>query len=150
MRDGREIGGQRMARASTDELLARVPLFKDLSKKHLRQVRSLATRVDVAEGRVLAREGGAGHEFIIVLDGEVEIRQGDEVIARCGAGDYVGEIALIDHRPRTASVVATSPAVLDVIGQREFAELLAEEPEIAERIRATAAQRLDDDARRRQ
>ncbi|HYV60822.1 MAG TPA: cyclic nucleotide-binding domain-containing protein [Acidimicrobiia bacterium] len=139
-----------MARASTDELLARVPLFKDLSKKHLRQVRSLATRVDVAEGRVLAREGGAGHEFIIVLDGEVEIRQGDEVIARCGAGDYVGEIALIDHRPRTASVVATSPAVLDVIGQREFAELLAEEPEIAERIRATAAQRLDDDARRRQ
>jgi CRP-like cAMP-binding protein len=139
-----------MARASTDELLARVPLFQDLSKKHLRQVRGLATRVDVAEGRVLAREGGAGHEFIVVLDGEVEIRQGDEVIARCGAGDYVGEIALIDHRPRTATVVATSPAVLDVIGQREFAELLAEEPEIAERIRTTAAQRLDDDARRRQ
>jgi CRP-like cAMP-binding protein len=139
-----------MARASTDELLARVPLFKDLSKKHLRQVRGLATRVDVAEGRVLAREGGTGHEFIIVLDGEVEIRQGDEVIARCGAGDYVGEIALIDHRPRTATVVATSPAVLDVIGQREFAELLAEEPEIAEQIRATAAQRLDEDARRRQ
>ena len=47
-------------------------------------------------------------------------------------------------------MVATSPAVLDVIGQREFAELLADEPEIAEQIRATAAHRLDDDARRRQ
>lgn len=139
-----------MARTSTDELLAQVPLFRDLSKKHLRQVRSLATRVDVAPGRVLAREGAGGHEFIIVLEGEVEIRQGDEVVARCGAGDYVGEIALIDHRPRTATVVATSPAVLDVIGQREFAELLADEPEIAEQIRATAAHRLDDDARRRQ
>jgi CRP-like cAMP-binding protein len=139
-----------MAKASTDELLARVPLFKDLSKKHLRRVRSLATRVDVSPGRVLAREGGAGHEFIIVLEGEVEIRQDDEMIAACGAGDYVGEIALIDQRPRTATVVATSPALLDVIGQREFAELLAEEPEIAERIRTTAAQRLTDDARKQQ
>ena len=139
-----------MAGASTDELLARVPLFKDLSKKHLRQVRSLATRVDVAPGRVLTREGGAGHEFIIVLDGEVEIRQDDEVVATCGPGDYVGEIALLERRPRTATVVATSSAVLDVIGQREFAELLAEEPEIAEQIRATAARRLEDDAHRQE
>jgi CRP-like cAMP-binding protein len=139
-----------MARASTDELLARVPLFKDLSKKHLRQVRSLATRVDVSPGRVLTREGGLGHEFIVVLEGEVEIRQDDEVVATCGAGDYVGEIALIEKRPRTATVVATSAAVLDVIGQREFSELLKEEPEIAERIRATAAQRLADDDRRHQ
>jgi CRP-like cAMP-binding protein len=139
-----------MAKASTDELLARVPLFEDLSKKHLRQVRSLATRVDVSPGRVLTREGGMGHEFIIVLEGEVEIRQDDEVVATCGAGDYVGEIALIEKRPRTATVVATSAAVLDVIGQREFSELLKEEPEIAERIRATAAQRLADDDRRHQ
>jgi CRP-like cAMP-binding protein len=137
-----------MARATTDELLARVRLFKDLSKKHLRRVRSLATRVDVAPGRVLAREGGAGHEFVVVLEGDVEVRQGDDMIATCGAGEYFGEISLIEHRPRTATVVATSPAVLDVIGQRDFAELLAEEPAIAEQIRATAAQRLDDDAHR--
>ena len=137
-----------MARATTDELLAQVPLFKDLSKKHLRRVRSLATRVDVAPGRVLAREGGAGHEFVVVLEGDVEVRHGDDVIATCGAGEYFGEISLIEHRPRTATVVATSPAVLDVIGQRDFAELLAEEPAIAEQIRATAAQRLDDDAHR--
>jgi len=136
-----------MARPTTDELLARVPLFRDLSKQHLRQVRSLATRVDVQPGRVLTREGGTGHEFIVVLEGEVEIRRGDKVIATRGAGDYVGEIALIEGRPRTATVVATSPAVLDVIGQREFAELLVEEPEIADRIRATAAQRLEEDAR---
>jgi CRP-like cAMP-binding protein len=139
-----------MGKATTDELLAQVPLFKDLSKKQLRQVRSLATRVDVEPGRVLAREGGTGHEFIIVLEGEVEIRQDDDVIATCGAGDYVGEIALIEDRPRTATVVATSPAVLDVIGQREFAELLVEEPEIAEQIRATAARRLEEDAHRQQ
>jgi CRP-like cAMP-binding protein len=131
-----------MVSASTEHLLARVPLFKDLSKKHLGQVRNLATRIEVAPGRVLTREGVTGHEFIVVLDGEVEVRRDDEVVATCGAGDYVGEIALIDERPRTATVVATTPAVLDVIGRREFAELLAQEPEIAERIRVTAAQRL--------
>jgi CRP/FNR family transcriptional regulator, cyclic AMP receptor protein len=131
-----------MASASTEELLARVPLFKDLSKKHLRQVRNLATQIEVSPGRELTREGATGHEFVVVLEGEVEIRRGDEVVATCGAGDYVGEIALIDERPRTATVIATSPAVVDVIGQREFAELLAQEPEIAERIRSTAAQRL--------
>src|SRR5262249_10761886 len=115
-----------------------------------RRVRNLATRVDVAPGRVLAREGGAGHEFIIVLEGEVEVRQGDEVVTTCGAGDYVGEIALIERRPRTATVIATSPAVLDVIGQRECAELWAEEREMAEQIRATAARRLEDDEHGRQ
>ena len=139
-----------MARATTDELLAQVPLFKDLPKKHLRRVRSLATRVDVAPGRVLTREGGAGHEFVVVLEGDVEVRQGDDVVATCGAGEYFGEISLVEHRPRTATVVATSPAVLDVIGQREFDELLAEEPEIAEQIRATAARRLEDDEHRRE
>ena len=131
-----------MARVSTEDLLPRVPLFKDLPKKHLAQVRNLATRIDVPPGRVLTREGAVGYEFVVVLEGEVEVRRNDEVVATCGAGDFVGEIALIDERPRTATVVATTPAVLDVIGRREFAELLSREPEIAERIRSTAAQRL--------
>jgi CRP-like cAMP-binding protein len=131
-----------MSNASTEELFAKVPLFKGLSKKQLGQVRNLATRIDVDAGRELTHEGRTGQEFIIVLDGEVEVRRGDDVVARCGAGDYVGEIALIDDRPRTATVVATTAALLEVIGQREFAGLLSQEPEIAERIRATAAQRL--------
>jgi CRP-like cAMP-binding protein len=131
-----------MTSASTEQLLTQVPLFQGLSKKHLGQVRNLATRIDVAPGRVLTREGRTGQEFIIVLDGEVEVRRDHDVIATCGAGDYVGEIALIDDRPRTATVVATTAAVLEVIGRREFAHLLAQEPEIAERIRATAARRL--------
>jgi CRP-like cAMP-binding protein len=131
-----------MTSASTEQLLGQVPLFDGLSKKQLSQVRNLATRIDVPPGQELTHEGRTGHEFIIVLEGEVEVRRGGDVVARCGDGDYVGEIALIDDRPRTATVVATTPAVLEVIGQREFAGLLAQDPEIAERIRATAARRL--------
>lgn len=127
---------------TTDELLAQVPLFKDLSKKHLERVSSLATRVDLPAGKTLTHEGDFGHEFIVVLDGEIEIRHGDEVVATRGSGEYVGEIALIEHRPRTATVVAKTPVVLDIIGQREFVTLLADEPEIAEKIKATSEQRL--------
>jgi CRP-like cAMP-binding protein len=127
--------------ATTEELLAEVPLFQGLSKKHLKQVSGLTTRIDAPAGKELTREGEAGHEFILILEGDVEIRRGDEVIATRGAGDYIGEIALLEHQPRTATVVATTPVVLDVIGQREFATLLDDEPEIGERIKATAAER---------
>jgi CRP-like cAMP-binding protein len=76
------------------------------------------------------------------LEGEIEVRHGGDVIATRGAGSYVGEISLIDHRPRPATVVAKSPVVIDVIGQRGFATLLEQEPEIAEKIKATATARL--------
>ena len=127
---------------TTEQLLAQVPLFKDLSKKHLKQVSTLATRIDASAGKVLTREGETGHEFILILEGSVEIRRGDELIATRGAGDYIGEIALIEHQPRTATVVATTPVVLDVIGQREFASLMRDEPEIGAAIKATADERL--------
>jgi CRP-like cAMP-binding protein len=127
---------------TTDELLAQVPLFKDLSKKHLQKVSSLATRIDGDAGKVLTTEGELGREFIVILEGEVEIRRGDEVLATRGAGDYIGEIALIDHRPRTATVVATTPVSLEIIDARAFNTLLDDEPEIAEKIQATAKERL--------
>ena len=127
---------------STDELLAEVPLFKDLSKKHLQHISSLATRLDLPAGRELTREGATGHEFLVVLEGEVEVRIGDKVIATRGPGEYFGEIALLDHRPRTATVVATTPVVVEVIGQREFATMLDDEPEVAAQLKSAMAQRL--------
>ena len=129
---------------TTEELLAQVPLFKDLSKKHLQQVSNLATRLDFPAGKVLAQEGEPGHEFVVILDGEVEIRKGDEVVATRGPGSYVGEIALLEHRPRTATVVAKTPLVADVIGQREFNTLLNDEPQIADALRAKSAERLQE------
>jgi CRP-like cAMP-binding protein len=127
---------------STEELLTQVPLFKNLSKKHLQQVSKLATRIDFPAGKVLAREGDAGHEFIVILDGEVDIKRGDEVVATRGQGSYVGEIALLEHRPRTATVVAKTAVSADVIGRREFSTLLDDEPKIADAIKAKSAERL--------
>jgi CRP-like cAMP-binding protein len=129
--------------AYIDERLAQIPLFQGLSKKELRRISGLATRLEEPAGKVLTKEGQQGYEFIIVLEGEVEVRQHGEVIAKRGAGDYFGEIALLDNRPRTATVVATTPVVIEVIERREFLGLVAENPEIGQAIMATMAQRLE-------
>jgi CRP-like cAMP-binding protein len=130
--------------ASIDEQLGAVPLFAGLSKKQLRRISSLMTRIDRPAGQVLTREGQSGYEFFIVLEGEVEVHQGDRVIATRRAGEYVGEIALLDRRPRTATVVATTPVSIEVLSRREFVSLLAQAPELTEQILATMAQRLAD------
>jgi CRP/FNR family cyclic AMP-dependent transcriptional regulator len=124
--------------------LAAVPLFEGLSKKELKLVAQLSTYLEEPAGTVLTREGETGHEFIIVLEGEVEIRKGDHVITTRGPGTYVGEIALLDHRPRTATVVAKTPVVLEVIAQREFAGLMSEVPEISQKLIPAMAKRLAD------
>jgi CRP-like cAMP-binding protein len=129
-----------------DERLAEVPLFEGLSKKQLEMVSSLATRLDVPAGTVLTREGGQGCEFIIVLEGEVEVRQQGRLVATRGPGEFFGEMALVDHQPRTATVRSTTPVEMEVIARREFQALLADVPGIADRIRATIAERRHDAA----
>jgi CRP/FNR family transcriptional regulator, cyclic AMP receptor protein len=127
-----------------DERLAQVPLFEGLSKKQLELVSTIATRLDVPAGTVLTREGGQGYEFIIVLEGKVEVRQHGRLIATRGAGEFFGEMALVDHTPRTATVRSTTPVVMEVIARREFQALLSDVPDIAERIQATMAKRRQD------
>jgi len=74
--------------------------------------------------------------------GDYLVKRGDEVISTRGPGDYVGEIALLQDVPRTATVVTKTPATIEVIGRREFSTLLADEPEIAAAIKETAAERV--------
>ncbi len=136
-----------MKSGTTDELLSRVPLFSGLSKKDLRQVSRLTTRLTVPAGRELVRQGGLGREFFIVLEGAVNVVIDGEVIAECGSGDFFGEIALLEGQPRNATVVATDDVVIDVIGRAEFSTLLADRPEIDKKIRAAMAQRLAEDAK---
>ena len=127
---------------TTQELLAKVPLFKGLDKKHLDQIARLATRLDLPEGKQLTREGASGQEFVIVLEGEVEVRHGDEVIATMGAGDFVGEIALLTDRPRTATVVTKTPVKIEVIGRRDFLDMLDQAPDVAAQLESVMKARL--------
>ena len=126
---------------STDERLARIPLFEGLSKKQLSQVSSLMTPLDLKAGKVLARQGEVGREFLILLEGQVEVVRDGKIIAVRGPGDFIGEIALLDNRPRTATVTARTDVVVEVF-RGEFASLLAKAPELSSQIMVTMARRL--------
>ena len=128
--------------AVIDERLAATPLFQGLSKRELELVASISTRMEFEAGKVLAREGARGNEFIVLLDGTVEIHHDDHVVATRGPDDYIGEIALLTGRPRTATVVTATPVTAEVIGRREFLALVAEVHEVSDRTRATMPDRL--------
>jgi CRP-like cAMP-binding protein len=127
-------------RARIDEWLGEVPLFQGLSKKQPR-LASPATRLDALAGAVVVRESGQGSEFIIMVEGYVEVRRAGGLIATRGPGEYVGEMAPVDHHPRTATVRTITPARMEVIARREFDTLLADVPDVADRIHARIAER---------
>jgi len=128
------------------ELIRRVPLFNECPNHELTFIGQLADEVDVLAGHVLVQEGAVGHEFFVVIEGALRVERGGMVINRLGPGDFAGEIALIDHGPRTATVIADVPTRLLVIGHREFQSLLLQYPSIqttvlkalARRVRVTA------------
>ena len=127
-----------------DPHLARVPLFRDLTKAELALVSGIATELELPAGKAITVEGRVGYEFVVIQRGYVEVRRGGRAVASRGPGDYVGEIALVANRPRTATVVAKTPVTVAVIGRREFHTMLGRVPALAERIRAAADERLAD------
>jgi len=131
-----------------DRRLAEVPLFEGLSKKELRLISQLATYVEEPAGAVLTEEGMSGREFFVVLDGWIEVYHDGRIIADYGPGYVFGEIALIDDRPRTATVVAKTPVTLDVIAQREFWAMLDQVPKLSKKLLKVVARRLADLERR--
>ena len=133
-----------MARDEKLDLLGTVPLFARMSGKELERLGQLADEVEVGLDRVLAEQGETGHEFFIVLDGRLMVLDGHKPIATLGPGDFFGEIALLDGRPRTATVRAEGIARLLVVGHREFHALMDEFPSVRTAVLEAVADRLRD------
>lgn len=121
--------------------LKKLPLFEDLSHKELERMATWADEVDVTEGKHLIEEGAFGHEFFVIEEGTAAVTHEGSVIAQLSRGDYFGELALLEHQRRQATVTATSPLRVVVMFRREFEAMEHEMPEVAERIRATVAKR---------
>jgi CRP/FNR family transcriptional regulator, cyclic AMP receptor protein len=124
--------------------LGAMPLFRECSKKELRQIARLADEIDVEEGRVLITEGETGHEAFVIVEGTASVSRDGKEVARLGPSDPFGEMALIDKKPRNATVVAASPMKVLVIGKREFAGLMQEAPDFRDGVMASLAARLRD------
>lgn len=137
----------RLRKNAKVELIKGVPLFSNLGRGELDDVASIADEIDLNEGKELTVEGQPGREFFVIIEGDAAVRRGDREINRLGAGDFFGEIALVEDRPRTATVVAETPIRALVITDRSFRMLLERSPEIEGKVMSARAARLgpDDD-----
>ncbi len=127
------------------KLIAGVPLFAGLSKKELAQVASIADELDFSAGKVLIREGAAGREFFILLEGSAEVTRAGKALATRRAGDFFGEIALMSDRPRVATVTTLEPSRALVVTDRDFRTLVNRSPQIALKVLQAVGERLPAD-----
>ena len=127
------------------ELLKRVPLFERCSKRELAQIAALVDELDLPGARDLTREGAAGWEFIVLVEGEADVISKGRKVNELGPGDFVGEISLVTGRPRTATVRTRGPARILVLAATGFRTLMRDVPSIQDKVLAAVTARLPDD-----
>jgi CRP-like cAMP-binding protein len=130
-----------MKDAKQDRLKA-TKLFADLDRKEVELVSEITTEVTVPAGTVLAREGHAGHEAFVIEEGTVDISVGGIKVTTAGPGELVGELALLLHDERQATVTAATDLKLLVIEPGRFQQLLDSVPSVSRQLVVSLAKRL--------
>ena len=124
------------------ELLRNVPLFRSLSQRHLAAVAKYTDAHRTRQGAILTKRGQHGLEAFVIVEGRARVEGGGKAIAQLGAGDFVGELSLIDGGPRSATVIAETPMTLLVIRRRDFRLLRDSIPGLQEKLLITLCERL--------
>lgn len=129
------------------DVLRDVPLFAPLSKRHVKRIANLGRPQRFAAGARIVRKGQRAESFYVILDGEATVSLGSGKARVLRAGDFLGELALFDGKPRSATVTAKTPLLTMRIARRPFLKLVGSDSELAlgllkalsERLRASTA-----------
>jgi CRP/FNR family transcriptional regulator, cyclic AMP receptor protein len=92
-----------------EKLLKQIPIFSNLSDEEAHRLAAFATETSIAEGHMLMKEGDYSVELIAIEDGKADVIQGGKKVATLGKGDLIGEMGLLERRPRNADVIAATP-----------------------------------------
>ena len=126
------------------ELLQQVPLFQGLDRGHLETLARSFKERTFPTGSTVTTEGQGGVGFFVIEDGTATVSVGGEERRKLGAGDYFGEMALIDDSPRSATIVADSDLKCWGLTSWEFRPLVEQNASIAWAMLQTMAKRLRD------
>lgn len=135
--------------------LATVSFFSSFDQEQLDQIAAMGEPVDVEPGAVITEQGEVGQEAYVVVSGEVQVVVNGHPIATAGPGSMLGEMALLDLRPRSATLQALTPVELIAYDAKHFRQILDEMPADArarlserdERFRSENREVADDDER---
>lgn len=128
------------------DLLKRIPLFARCSRRELAKIAAVADEVELPAEKELTREGHAGKEFVVLVDGSARVQQEGRTVNQLGPGDFLGEIALLTRSARTATVTTTSPVTALIITDRAFRGVLQPSTSIQLKLLETLAERLETNA----
>lgn len=121
------------------ESLGSVSLFQGCSKKELERVARAGDEITMTAGTIMIDQGQYGREAFVLLDGEAIVKRNGRKVATLGPGAVVGELSLLDHGPRTATVVCATDCRLLVIDHRRFIGVVDDVPAIAHKLLARLA-----------
>lgn len=129
-------------------LLGEVSFFADFEESDLQTVAKLGRRADVAAGTAFLEQGRYGLACYVVAGGHADVYIGSDWVATIGPGAVVGEMALIEHRPRNATVVASEDMLLVEFGIEEFKKFLSTHPSVESQVLATLNRRIRENTER--
>jgi len=119
-----------------------VPMFRDIPANYLLEQVGIAKWVELKKGEILFRQGDKGDALYIIAEGETDIVIGGKTVARTGKGECIGEMALLDDEPRSATVKMAADGRLMKISEDAFMQMLVAQPSIAKALLKTLDQRI--------
>lgn len=122
--------------------LASVAFFEGFDDDQLRRVAALSSEVVAPAGTVIIDQGDAANDCFVIVEGTASVYMNGEFIASVNAGTMVGETALVDHRPRNASVIGDTELKLLRFNAKQFRQLLDEMPKASERVMTLLQDRM--------
>ena len=126
------------------EHLRNVSLFASCSTKDLEKIAKVGEEISFPAGTLIVDQGQTGTEAFVVMEGAVIVKRNGKKVATLGPGSIVGELSLLDHGPRTATVICDTDCALLMIGQRNFLAVVDEVPSLSHKLMAALAGRIRD------
>jgi CRP-like cAMP-binding protein len=108
------------------DVLRGVPLFAGMTDRAIEAISGLTTEVEYRDGEAIVSEGEAGESFIVLVSGSAAVDRGGREVRELTAGDFLGELSLVDGGPRTATVTARGPVRALIVTRPDFSRLFDE------------------------
>ena len=124
-----------------DAGLDEIPLFASLSAHDRRVLAQRIDEIDIGEGEHVVDQGEFAYEFFVILEGRAEVTRDGKRVAGLGPGDFLGEMGIVGHTVRNASVTTLTPVRALVMSEQDFRGMARSLPGVADRIRAAIEER---------
>lgn len=115
-------------------VLKKIPIFAHLTYNELIRVLGVTRLTQISAGQTIIKEGDQGDEFFIILAGDISVEKNGQRIALLSAGTHIGEMAMVDNAPRSASAIALSDVNLLIMRREGFFAIIRTEPVIASKL----------------